>query len=288
MILMDFKDKVAVVTGAASGIGYGLSEKCAKEGMKLVLADIEEKALANAYSNLESIGAEILKVKTDVSKREEVEALAEVTYDNFGEVNLLINNAGVGVGGPLWEFTIVDWEWVLGVNLWGVIHGIKAFVPKMLKQDSYGHIINTASTAGFASGPYNGPYYVSKHGVVVMSEVLHHELKLIRSKIRVSVLCPGFIKTNIIECERNRPPDLTDVTEKVVNRDVQRYLEYMRSSVDSGMSTESLADIVFDSIRNEKFYIFPNPEWKERFKIRFEEILEEHTPTTTWKSAENN
>ena len=163
--MKDFKDKVSVVTGAASGIGFGIAEKCAKEGMKVVLADIEVNALENAEHMLNETGAETLAVPTDVSNGKEVEALADITYNTFGTVNLLFNNAGVGVVGRLWEYTEADWEWVLGVNLWGVIHGIRVFVPRMLEQQVDGYIVNTASGAGFLSGPYYGIYQVTKHGV---------------------------------------------------------------------------------------------------------------------------
>src|SRR2546423_9022177 len=173
--MKDFQGKVAVVTGAASGIGRGLAEKCVREGMKVVLADVEEKVLNQASAELKALSGDVLAVRTDVSKAGDVEALAQQAFDTYGAVHLLFNNAGVGGGSTLWESTLADWEWVLGVNLWGVIHGIRTFVPRMLEQHTEGHIINTASVAGLISSP-GGIYNVTKHGVIALSETLYHEL----------------------------------------------------------------------------------------------------------------
>jgi len=277
----EFKDKVSVITGAASGIGFGIAEKCAREGMKVVLADIEVSALENAESMLKAIGAETLAVPTDVSNGKEVEALADTTYDTFGEVNLLFNNAGVGVVGSLWECSEADWKWVLGVNLWGVIHGIRVFVPRMLEQQVDGYIVNTASGAGLLSSPYFGIYQVTKHGVVTLSETLYHELNLIESKLKVSVLCPGYVKSRIRDAERNRPSRLSNVGEVVIRKEVQEFNEELDSGVEAGMSPSTLADIVFDAIRKEKFYILPGtlPEYETEIRTRMEEILQERNPS---------
>ena len=271
--MKEFKDKVSVITGAASGIGFGIAEKCAREGMKIVLADIEINALNNAEAKLKEIGVETLAVLTDVSKGKEIKALADITYNTFGEANLLFNNAGVGITGSLWEHTEADWEWVLSVNLLGVINGIRVFVPRMLEQDGYGHIINTASVAGILSYPFMGVYSASKHGVVTISEILHHELRLLGSELRVSVLCPGLVKTNIMEAERNRPESLVNTIEDTANKEAIRFENELRSGVESGMSVEALTDIVFNAIRNEKFYILTHPQIKEIFQRRFHEIL---------------
>ena len=278
--MKEFRDKVSVITGAASGIGFGIADKCAREGMKVVLADIEVSALENAESMLKVIGAETLAVPTDVSNGKEVEALADTTYDTFGEVNLLFNNAGVGVAGRLWECTEADWEWVLGVNLWGVIHGIRVFVPRMLEQQVDGYIVNTASGAGFLSSPYFGIYQVTKHGIVTLSETLHHELNLVKSKLKVSVLCPGYVKTRARDAERNRPPRLANVSEAVIDKEIQEFSEELDAGVEAGMSPSTLADIVFDAIRNEKFYILPGtlPEYETSIRTRMEEILQERNP----------
>src|SRR5689334_1941764 len=175
--MKDFAGKVAVVTGAASGIGRALADRCAQEGMKVVLADVEESALVRAADEFRATGAPILAVRTDVSKAEDVEALARKTVETFGGVHLLFNNAGVGAGTTAWETSLRDWEWVLGVNLWGVIHGLRSFVPIMLSQGSEGHIVNTASIAGLVLGPGLAAYKVSKHGVISLSETLYGELQ---------------------------------------------------------------------------------------------------------------
>ncbi len=194
--MKEFKGKVAVVTGAASGIGRAMAERFAAEGMKVVLADIEQEALAQAEAKMKAAGATVLAVRTDVSSASGVQALAGRTIDAFGAVHILCNNAGVPpVVGPSWELTEADWQWVLGVNLWGVLHGIRVFVPIMLGQDSEGHVVNTASMAGLLSLPWAATYDVAKHGVVTLSESLHGELAAVGSKLKVSVLCPGWVKT---------------------------------------------------------------------------------------------
>jgi NAD(P)-dependent dehydrogenase (short-subunit alcohol dehydrogenase family) len=208
--MKEFGGKVAVVTGAASGIGRAMAERFATEGMKVVLADVEEGALARAEAELKAGGATVLAIPTDVSRAGDVDALARRTIDAFGAVHILCNNAGVSpVMGASWELTETDWQWVLGVNLWGVLHGIHAFVPIMLKQDSEGHVVNTASMAGLvAGGSWWSTYGVAKHGVVNLSESLHRELAAVGSRVKVSVLCPAWVKTQLMDAERNRPASL--------------------------------------------------------------------------------
>src|SRR5947207_7442153 len=191
--MKNFQGKVSVVTGAASGVGRGLAEKSAALGMKVVLADVEESVLKQAEAELQASGAQVLAVRTDVSQADEVEALAKITFETYGAVHLLFNNAGVGAGTTVWESSLADWKWVLGVNLWGVIHGIHFFVPRMLAQDTEGHIVNTASMAGLLSGPGQSIYKVSKHGVVTLSETLYYDLTLRNASLKVSVLCPGLV-----------------------------------------------------------------------------------------------
>ena len=210
--MKEFQGKVAVVTGAASGIGRALAERCAKEEMKVVLADIEEQALMQASRDLAAQGAQVLAVPTDVSQAGEVETLARKAFETYSAVHLLFNNAGVGAGKSAWESSLADWEWVLGVNLWGVIHGIHFFVPRMLEQRSEGHIVNTASMAGLTYGPGQSIYKVSKHGVVSLSETLYYELALRGASLKVSVLCPGLVSTNILDAQRNRPARLQDAS----------------------------------------------------------------------------
>jgi NAD(P)-dependent dehydrogenase (short-subunit alcohol dehydrogenase family) len=206
--LKEFKDKVAVITGAASGIGRALAERCAREGMQVVLADMEVEALTTTEAALKATGATVLAVVTDVSKAQDVEALAQKTLQAFGAVHLLCNNAGVWAGTSVWESPLADWEWVLGVNMWGVIHGVRVFVPFMLAQETEGHIVNTASMSGLLTAPGLGAYLVSKHGVVALSETLSHELAQRRAKVKVSVLCPGWVNTQFSEAVRNRPGHL--------------------------------------------------------------------------------
>src|SRR6266516_7473920 len=212
--MKDFQDKVAVVTGAASGIGRALAGKSAQEGMKVVLADVEESALKQAEDELKASGAEVLAVRTDVSKADEVEALSQRAFATYGAVHLLCNNAGVGAGTTVWGSSLADWQWVLGVNLWGVIYGIHYFVPRMLAQDSEGHIVNTASAAGLISRPGTGIYKVSKHGVVTLSETLALELAARGAKLKASVLCHEFVYTRIFDAERNRPQALANAPQE--------------------------------------------------------------------------
>jgi len=283
--MKEFKDKVAVITGAASGIGYGLAERCAQEGMKVVLADVEEGALAQAEKDIKSLGAATLAVKTDVSRADDVKALAEKTLGTFGAVHLLFNNAGVGgIVTDVWEYSLADWKWMLNVNLWGVIHGIHYFVPIMLKQNTECHIVNTASAAGLFAYTGRVAYAVSKHGVVILSETLCHELKVKKPDIGVSVLCPGIIKTNIFKASRNRPKELLNKPGEGMDMSdpqVQATLQTIRQALEKGMPPEQVADIVFETIKNRKFYIFANAEeTKHLIKTRMEDILQERNPTS--------
>jgi NAD(P)-dependent dehydrogenase (short-subunit alcohol dehydrogenase family) len=277
----DFQGKVAVVTGAASGIGRALAEHAAQEGMQVVLADIEEAALQQVRRALEASGAQVLAVKTDVSKSEEVEALAEKTLEHFGAVHLLFNNAGVGAGTTVWDSSLDDWKWLLGVNLWGVIHGVHTFVPLMLKQGGEGHIVNTASIAGLTSGPGLGIYKVSKFGVVALSETLYFELMLTGAPIKVSVLCPGWVKTRVLESDRNRPAELQNASQMQLNPAGEAFLQYMQQAVETGMPPEKVAEIVFQAIREEKFYILTHPEFKAAIESRNEDVLQGRNPTFT-------
>ena len=275
-----FKDKVAVITGAASGIGRGIAEHCAAEGMKVVLADIEEAPLAKAKSDIASLGVEVTAVQTDVSKSQHMEELARQTLNSFGAVHLLCNNAGVGGGKSTWESTQKDWEWVMGVNLWGIIHGVRIFVPTMLEQDTECHIVNTASVAGLIGGSGMAVYKVTKHGVVTLSETLFHELAQMEDKVKISVLCPGFVNTHIMDSARNRPSDLhNDPASDEVSPETEERIEAFRQAVREGMPPLELARYVFEAIREERFYILPHPEFKEHVRTRMEDILEERNPT---------
>src|SRR5437016_1570978 len=279
--MKDFQGKVAVVTGAASGIGRALAGKSAHEGMKVVLADVEESALKKAEEELQASGAQVLAVRTDVSQADEVEALAKITFETYGAVHLLFNNAGVGAGTTVWESSLADWQWVLGVNLWGVIHGIHYFVPRMLAQDSEGHIVNTASAAGLISSSGLGIYKVSKHGVVTLSETLALELAVRGAKIKASVLCPEWVNTRIMESERNRPEALQNAPEEQhMNPDVVAGIqEVMRQLAQAGLTPSQVAEIVFEAIGQERFYIFTHPTTKLAVQLRMENILQERMPS---------
>jgi NAD(P)-dependent dehydrogenase (short-subunit alcohol dehydrogenase family) len=282
--MKEFRGKTAVVTGAASGIGRALAQRCADEGMKVVLADIEEKALADAEKEMRGGGASVLAVVTDVSKADDIEALAKKTLETYGAVHLLFNNAGVGGGFGAWNSTEEDWRWVLGVDLWGVIHGIRVFIPIMLKQDMECHVVNTASIAGLMSGPGQAIYKVAKHGVVTLSETLHHELRYGGSKIGVSVFCPFYVKTRIMECERNRPPELLNspaiMREWEANPIFQMIWKAVDDGVKAGVSCGQAADCVFSGIRGNKFYIFTDPDiTKYLVQTRLEDILQDRQPT---------
>ena len=278
--MKEFKDKVAVITGAASGIGRAIAFRCAQEDMKVVLADIEKKALAQTEQEMKARGATVLAVLTNVSKASDVEALALQTLNAFGAVHLLCNNAGVGAGFSILESTIADWNWVMGVNLWGVIHGVRVFVPIMLKQDTESHIVNTASVAGLMSVSGLGIYQVTKHAVVSLSEALYDELSHKSDKVKVSVLCPGVVNTGIANSERNRPDELQNVPAEVKQNPANsEFNQASHQAVEAGMSPELVADDLFQAIRDEKFYILTHPEFKDAVQTRLEDILQERNPT---------
>lgn len=273
--MKEFRNKVGVITGAASGIGRAIAERCVQEGMNVVLADIEELALAETEADMKAAGANVMAVLTDVSKASEVEALALRTLDAYGAVHLLCNNAGVAAGSTVWESTPNDWEWVLGINLWGVIHGLRAFVPIMLEQDVESHIVNTASIAGLISFFGSAPYHASKHAVVALSEKLHYDMAVRGSKVKVSVLCPGWVRTRIIESRRNRPAELEDdPAEIVMTPEMAAALEEYRQACEAGMSPDKVANYMFQAIRDEKFYILTHPEFTPHVKARMDAILQ--------------
>ena len=282
--MKEFKGKVAVVTGSASGMGRAVAERAAREGMKVVLADVEQKALDKAESEMKATGAEVLAVRTDVSKPEALQELAKKTLDRFGGVHLLHNNAGVGGGAAFWETSLRDWQWIMGVNFWGPIYGIWAFLPIMLKQDTECHIVNTSSMGGLISAPYTGtPYCVSKFGVMALSETLLHELTLMGAKIGVSVLCPGQVNTNIGRPERNRPAGLANDPrwdKKISELAHVKALHAMAADPSTGMDPSQVADLVFDGIMENKFYIYTHPEWMMAATMREEELLNQRNPTS--------
>jgi NAD(P)-dependent dehydrogenase (short-subunit alcohol dehydrogenase family) len=269
----EFRDKIAVVTGGASGIGRAMAERFAAEGMKVVLADIERESLSRAESEMKVGGATVASKVTDVSKLEDVDALARFTLDKFGAVHIVCNNAGVAMGGPLWEHTMKDWEWVFDVNVWGVVHGVRTFVPIMLKQDDECHIVNTASGAGLHVRPFLGVYAASKHAVVALSDALSQEMKMMGKKIGVSVLCPAVVNTRIGEAERNRPPGLTNETESETPPQMQALEQAFRAALAAGMAPADVAEAVLDAIRNDRLFIITHEETKAMVQARMAGIL---------------
>jgi NAD(P)-dependent dehydrogenase (short-subunit alcohol dehydrogenase family) len=254
---MDLNGRVAVVTGAASGIGFALAQRFAAEKMRLVVADVEPDPLERARAALAEVGADVRAVCTDVADPDAVGVLADTAYEQFGVVHLLCNNAGVSFHWPIWEATLADWEWVLGVNLWGVIHGVRAFVPRMLEGGQPGHIVNTASGAGLFCNPGLGVYSVAKHGVVALSETLVQDLRAQGSGIGVSVLCPSYTSTNIAASERNRPERLGG--EPAELRVASRALQVPAGSVAEMLSPEDVASRVQDAVLDDRFWIFTHP-----------------------------
>ncbi len=277
--MKELNGKVAVVTGAASGIGRAMAERFAAEGMRVVLADVEEEALKQTQRELKANGAAVVARQTDVSRGEDVEALAKFAIDTFGAVHVLCNNAGVGVGGVTWQNTAKDWEWVLGVNLWGVIHGVRAFVPIMLAQGDECHIVNTASGAGLHTRPWLAMYCASKHAVVALSESLHFELTLTGSNVRVSVLCPAVVNTRIGESGRNRPADLLNKADDGNPAQMQAMEQAFRALLATGLPPAAVAEAVVDAIRNERFYIITHEETRARVRARMEDMVEGRNPT---------
>jgi NAD(P)-dependent dehydrogenase (short-subunit alcohol dehydrogenase family) len=272
--MQEFTNKVAVVTGAASGIGRGIAEHCAREGMKVVLADIEEPALAETADALRKHGATVLPVRTDVAHPGQIDALARTTLDTFGAVHLLVNNAGVGAGSSAWDSTLADWKWVIGVNLWGVIYGTRAFVPIMLKQDTDAHVVNVASIAGLVHAHPSAAYQVTKHAVVALSENTYHMLKMQNAKVKVSVLCPGWVRTRIMDSERNRPADLQNPPElQQPTPEMEAMVQEYRRQCEAGLDPAVVAQMVFDGIRAERFYILTTTEFDPFIQERMDSIL---------------
>jgi len=274
-----FDGKVAVITGGASGLGRAMADRFARAGMRIVLADVEPNALARAEAEMKAAGAEVISVRTDVSKAADVEALAQKTLAAFGAVHLVANNAGVAPLGSAWENSVADWEWTLGVNLWGVIHGVRVFTPIMLAQGGEAHIVNTASVSGLISPPGSAMYNVTKHAVVTLTETLYHDLALKQARVGCSVLCPAYVPTGIVDSERNRPTLLQNpAREKTAEQQAREAL--LRKAVTSGkQSAGDVAQKVFEAVRDGRFYILTHPRIKPSIQWRMEDILQERNPT---------
>jgi NAD(P)-dependent dehydrogenase (short-subunit alcohol dehydrogenase family) len=278
--MLDYKDKVAVVTGAASGIGLALAKRFASEGMKLVMVDIEQAALERAIAELPT-GTEVLSSITDVSDPAQMDALAAKTFERFGTLHVLCNNAGVGgTSGSVWQLSTSDWQWVLGVNLWGVIHGMRVFGPKLVEQNE-GYIVNTASLAGLTSPGGMGPYNVTKHAVVTLSETLFSELKAAGSEVGVSVLCPAFVNTKIHESDRNRPSMLKNPPKELSEERLRAAAQmrgFVAELIAAGRAPEEIADKTLAAMRDRRFYILTHPEMMPLIEQRMTNLVTGKNP----------
>jgi NADP-dependent 3-hydroxy acid dehydrogenase YdfG len=275
--MKDFTQKTAVITGAGSGFGREFARKSAALGMNLVLADVQKDALMAVADELTAKGAKVIAEVIDVSKGEQVDALAAAAKKAFGNVHLLFNNAGVAAGGLMWEHTQADWEWVLGVNVWGVIHGVRAFVPAMLAHGEAGHVVNTASVAGLLSAPTMGVYNVSKHSVVALSETLYNDFRMVQSKLGASVLCPAFVPTGIHLSHRNRPEDLAAAQPTPSMIASQKASE---KAVTSGkVSAPEVCEMTFKAIEEERFYIITHQKIMNSVKLRLDDVAQQRNPT---------
>jgi NAD(P)-dependent dehydrogenase (short-subunit alcohol dehydrogenase family) len=282
-----FKGRTAVITGAASGFGLETSRIAARAGMNVVMADVQADALERAAAEIRGLGAEVLPFRLDVSQAHEVEALGAATVERFGAPHFVFNNAGVAVGGLIWEHSAHDWAWVLGVNVMGVAHGVRVFTPLMLAaaqaDAAYeGHIVNTASMAGLLNPPNMGAYNVSKHAVVSLSETLYQDLSLVSDQVSASVLCPYFVPTGITASHRNRPAD----TPGGKPTRSQRIAQAMTGkAVESGkVSAADVAAMVFDALREKRFYIYSHPKALAAVQTRLEDVMQARNPTDPFAS----
>ena len=281
-----FQGRVAVLTGAASGFGFELSRLAAQAGMKVVMADVQGDALEAAATQIRALGAEVLTQRVDVSKADQVQAMADATRASFGVPHLVFNNAGVATGGLLWEHSLADWQWVLGVNLMGVVHGVHSFTVMMLEAaaadpDYEGHIVNTASMAGLLTPPNMGVYNVSKHAVVALTETLYQDLSLVTDQVTASVLCPYFVPTGIHQSERNRPADAPAAKPTRSQLVAQAMSD---KAVTSGKITAAeVAQYVMDAVAEKRFYIFSHPKALGNVQTRMEDIVMVRNPTDPFK-----
>lgn len=283
----DLQGRVAVVTGAASGIGRAMATAFAGEGMRLVVADVEAAALESAAHELRDGGADVFAVTADVSRPEDVERIATAAMDVFGALHVACNNAGVAAGGLTWEIDLSTWEWVLGVNLMGVVHGLHAFTPRIIASGG-GHIVNTASMAGLTSNPGMAAYNASKHAVVTISETMAMELSLVHPEVGISVLCPGWVRTQINRSERNRPgPE--PVVEGATDVTGDERLAAMRAMIDQlvseGLEPAEVAALVVDAVRTRRFYVLTHPEWQGMVRDRVDRMLGGQDPAITLPGA---
>ncbi len=283
-MISDFKGKTAVLTGAGSGFGLECARIAAKLGMNVVMADVQQDALDKAAAEISAFGAQVLPFKLDVSKADQVEALGAATLARFGAPHFVFNNAGVGSGGLIWENSLKDWEWVVGVNIMGVAHGVRVFTPMMLeaakKDPQYqGHIVNTASMAGLLNAPNMGVYNVSKHAVVALSETLYQDLRLVTDQISASVLCPFFVPTGISQSHRNRPEEFKQRGIKPTKSQMIGQAMSDKAVSSGKVSAADVAQMVFDAIAQDRFYIYSHPKAIASVQTRLEDIMLARNPT---------
>jgi NAD(P)-dependent dehydrogenase (short-subunit alcohol dehydrogenase family) len=275
--MKDFAGRVAVITGAGSGFGREFAREAHRLGMKLVLADVQRDALNAVVAELGDAGATLIGEQVDVARGEEVQRLADRAFAEMGAVHLLFNNAGVGSGGLVWENSDRDWQWVLGANLWGVVHGIRHFVPRMIAGGAPGHVINTASVAGLVCAPNMGVYNVSKHAVVALTETLQHDLRLAGANIGVTLLCPAFVPTGIAQSHRNRPADLRadppTASQRAAHAAITKAVEGGR------LSAAQVAQMTFEAIAADRFYVLTHPQILPTVQLRFDDILQQRNPS---------
>ena len=280
--MTEFRDKVAVITGAASGIGRALAKQCAQEGMQVVLADIDQEKLRETQEALKTLGADVLAVPTDVSKVDDVERLLQATLEQFHAVHLLCNNAGIFSAEdamlPLWQVPQAEWQRMVDINLWGVIHGIRIFTPVMLQQDTTCYMVNTASMAGIGVGELFGIYGMTKHAVVSLSETMHQQLNARQAKLHVAVLCPGFTSTSIINSEASRYQQVVEVSEaNAMGQEEKQKLQWVLQGVRDGVHPAQVAQTVFQALRQKAVYIFTDSGALDFARDRFENIVQRST-----------
>ena len=289
--MQNLENKVAVVTGGASGIGRALADRFAAAGMKLVLADIEEAPLEAAATEIRKTGAEVLTRITNVTDATAVDDLAKATLDAFGAAHLICNNAGVGGGtGPIWGLSLKDWQFTLGPNLWGVIHGVRSFAPTLLAQNE-GHFVNTASMAGLVSMPNMGPYNVTKQGVVAYSETMFEDLRGAGSEVGVSVLCPAFVQTKIWDSDRNRPEELRNPENAEDDARLAAGKQLLKAVIENAMPAAQVADAVHDAVLEKKLYILTHGATREHLERRMNNIMSGQNPeppTNSLQSLQGN
>lgn len=284
-----FAGRAAVITGAGSGFGLEAARIAAREGMPVVMADVQPDALDRAVAEIEGLGAQVLPFRLDVSKADQVEAMGAATLQRFGAPGFVFNNAGVGLGGLIWEHTLKDWEWVVGVNLMGVAHGVRVFTPMMLDaaqaDPGYeGHIVNTASMAGMVNAPNMGAYNVTKHAVVSLSETLYQDLRLVTDQVGASVLCPYFVPTGIHRSERNRPDAMRDEGTKPTKSQLIAQAMSDKAVTSGKVTAAQVAQAVFDAMREDRFYVFSHPHALGPVQTRLEDVMQLRNPSDPFAS----